>query len=88
MKSEIVDETETASKFKWRDPLDAGVVLVVKFYAKEMLEEVLIRARVEWWAESVMRDDRRAGEHRFVRVTTMKKVLDGDTRRVNECRRG
>ena len=50
---EIVDETKTASKFKWRDSADAGVVFVVQFNSEEMLKEVLIWAHVKRWAESV-----------------------------------
>ena len=88
MKSEIVDETETASKFKWRDPPDAGVVLVVKFYAKEMLKHVLIRARIEGWAETVRGDHCRAGKHGFVRVTTVEEVFERHPRRRNKGRWG
>ena len=64
------------------------MVFVIEFDAKQVLEQILVWARVERWTETVRQDDCCASEHGFVRVTTMEKIFEENTGRVNECRWG
>lgn len=78
---EIVNEAKAASKFEWRDASNAGVVVVVEFNAEEMLKHILIGAGVKRWTETIGGYHCRAGEHGFVRVTTMEEIFEQHTRR-------
>ena len=76
MVGEVVDEEKKARKFEWQDATDACMVFVIEFDAKQVLEKILVWARIKRWAETVRRDNCHASKHGFVRVTTMEEIFE------------
>ena len=80
-----VYETKATNEFVGGYGADVSMAVMMKFDSEIMLEQVPIRASLEWWAEAVRRQDGRTWQNGAVCITPVYVVFDANGWTVGGC---